>query len=255
MDNSFILDKRYDYVRNGIYKGNQLIDIPNRSSIQVLSGSRGYGTYHAESDYDLKVVVISNRETMTGYKKDWSTYRDTVNDTMIFSHLKFLELLRESNPNIIDILGYDKEDYIQYDNLGEELIENGIKFVDKHKMVRAAIGLSVGNLSKVESVLSSKNNTSINKEKALLHGLRVLISSINTLSTGKIRSRLDRSELEVVRIESIQNGEVTQEYKNIHDKLISELRLLESNPNILGEPDCKFIEYMYEEYDRKAWNL
>lgn len=71
---------------------------------KVLTGSRGYGTHHDESDFDYRSVCVMPKDYYLGLKKMEQTNEYGEEDSVIYNIDKFLTLCMSSNPNIIEML-------------------------------------------------------------------------------------------------------------------------------------------------------
>lgn len=79
-------------------------DLSKHTIFLTLTGSRVYGTFTEESDYDHRGVAIPPRKYFFGFGSNFSQAEDKVNDTTVFGFNKFLKLASENNPNIIELL-------------------------------------------------------------------------------------------------------------------------------------------------------
>ena len=97
MDYQRVLESSdYDFLRNdSLLKDNILF--------LTVAGSHAYGTNVETSDLDIRGVVLE-RETDTLGLTDFEQYVDAKTDTVIYTLKKFLKLVKECNPNIIEML-------------------------------------------------------------------------------------------------------------------------------------------------------
>lgn len=135
----------YDFLRNDpLLKDNILF--------LTVAGSHAYGTNTKTSDLDIRGVVLE-RETDTLGLTDFEQYVDAKTDTVIYTLKKFLKLVKECNPNIIEILYSKQEHYLYVSPLGKVLLDNRDLFLTK----RAAFsfgGYANAQLNRLENAMS-----------------------------------------------------------------------------------------------------
>jgi predicted nucleotidyltransferase len=80
--------------------------------LDCVSGSRAYGLHTPESDTDLKGVFLLPRRTFYGLIYTEQVNNET-NDLVYYELKRFVQLLTNSNPNILELLA-SPEDCIRY---------------------------------------------------------------------------------------------------------------------------------------------
>ncbi len=95
-----------------------------------LSGSYGYGTNREGSDIDFRGVTLNLPSDILGLT-EFEQFEDRRTDTVIFSFRKLISLLLNCNPNTIEILGLDEDQYMIRTDLGQELLDNRGLFLSK----------------------------------------------------------------------------------------------------------------------------
>ncbi len=93
-----------------------------------LCGSYGYGTNRADSDIDLRGVTLNLPSDLLGLTS-FEQYENSQTDTVIYSFNKFIKLLLNCNPNTIEILGLDDDQYAVRSSLGCELLAHRQMFL------------------------------------------------------------------------------------------------------------------------------
>jgi uncharacterized protein len=88
--------------------------------MRCLAGSRLYGTYRPDSDWDWRGVVYTPTNVLLGLTKFEQYEQHGDQDITIWTLARFFELAQDNNPNILDILCappetwvYHKEAWIQ----------------------------------------------------------------------------------------------------------------------------------------------
>ena len=113
-------NKEYDEVWN--YPGLILVG---------LGGSHSYGTNIATSDIDLRGIFLNSPDELIGISKDREQKVFGQTDTVLYSLRKFAKLAADCNPNVIEMLGLRRQDYVKITNIGEKLVKNRHLFLSK----------------------------------------------------------------------------------------------------------------------------
>ena len=81
---------------------------------ECISGSRAYGTNLPKSDTDIRGVFVLPEKDF--YSLNYiPQVADTTNDTVYYELKRFIELLADNNPNILELLNAP-EDCILHSN-------------------------------------------------------------------------------------------------------------------------------------------
>lgn len=106
--------------------------LPERTILVTVHGSQAYGTSTPTSDIDVKGLAIPPREYFHGFQKTFEQAegKDPY-DMVIYDLRKFLKLASDCNPNIIEILFTDPEDWVVETTLSRKLWENRQLFLSK----------------------------------------------------------------------------------------------------------------------------
>ena len=102
----------------------------NRIMLLGVSGSHGYGTNREGSDIDLRGVTMNMPSDLIGLTS-FEQFEDRSTDTVIFSFRKAVNLFLNCNPNMIEILGLDEDQYLIISPTGRELLDNRHLFLTK----------------------------------------------------------------------------------------------------------------------------
>lgn len=76
-----------------------------------FGGSYSYGTNNESSDIDIRGVFIPTKDVLLGFNS-FDVYEDKNTDTVLYSLPKFIKLTSESNPNILEMLFCNEDDYL-----------------------------------------------------------------------------------------------------------------------------------------------
>ena len=102
----------------------------SRIMLLGVSGSYGYGTNREGSDIDFRGVTLNLPSDLIGLTS-FDQYEDANTDTVIFSFYKLVNLLLNCNPNTIEILGLDDDQYVIKTAIGQELLDHRQLFLSK----------------------------------------------------------------------------------------------------------------------------
>lgn len=113
------------------YKGS-LKWLPDRTILVTVHGSQAYGTSTPASDIDVKGLAIPPKEYFYGFTKNFEQAegKDPY-DMVIYDLRKFLKLASDCNPNIIEVLFTDPQDWVVETSLFRKLWEHRHLFLSK----------------------------------------------------------------------------------------------------------------------------
>ena len=106
----------YDFLRTNPRLGSRIM-------LLGVSGSHGYGTNREGSDIDFRGVTLNLPSDLIGLTS-FDQYEDPNTDTVIYSFTKLVNLLLNCNPNTIEILGLDEDQYVIKTAVGQELLDH-----------------------------------------------------------------------------------------------------------------------------------
>ena len=106
-------------------------DLDKHTIYKTLTGSRAYGTFNEDSDYDYRGVCIPPERYWFGYASKFSQYDPNAEDVTIFGFSKFLHLAAQNNPNILELLYVPEKFWEISSPYWEELVEHRDWFLSK----------------------------------------------------------------------------------------------------------------------------
>lgn len=194
----------------------------------VINGSRAYGTNIDSSDTDLRGVAIDSESSVFGLSK-MDHYENKEYDTVIYSLKKFLSLLNNSNPNMLEYLGSSEEDILYVSELGKILFDNIDLFLSKD--IQYKYFYFSKNLENDLYKLLKKGH--INDEKLCENINKTAMNVIRVLNTGAdllngnifITKRPEAEELKKIRLGKYLEGEKELSLKQDYYDMLEESKI------------------------------
>ena len=162
-----IKTKPYDFLRTNQHLGKNII-------LLGLGGSYSYGTNNEDSDVDVRGVALNSKEEIL-LARPFEQVLDNTTDTVIYSFTKFVKLLADANPNILEMLFLEPEHYLYLSPIGQELINKRDIFLSK-KVLYTFGGYARAQLSR----LDNKTMRNLDQPGQELHILRSIQNATHT---------------------------------------------------------------------------
>lgn len=115
--------KEYEFLKTNEHLGDKII-------LLGLGGSHAYGTNLESSDVDVRGVALNSKSDIIGLSK-FEQFVNEATDTTIYSFNKIVQLLLNTNPNTIELLGLKPEHYLYLSPIGKELLDHKKLFLSK----------------------------------------------------------------------------------------------------------------------------
>ena len=158
-----ITSSEYDFLRTDPRLGGRIM-------LLGVSGSYGYGTNREGSDIDFRGVTLNLPSDLLGLTQ-FDQYEDDKTDTVIFSFNKLVGLLLNCNPNTIEILGLDEDQYVIKTALGHELLDHRGLFLSKR--AAASFGhYADAQLRRLQNAIARDSLSQPSKEMHILKSAR-----------------------------------------------------------------------------------
>ena len=196
LNKQFIQSCDYDFLRNDARLGDNI-------ALLAISGSHAYGTNIESSDVDIRGCALNSRSDLLGLS-NFEHFVDKSTDTVIYSFKKFVQLLINANPNVIELLGCRPEHYLVVNRAGQKLLDNRKLFLSQ-RVVDTFGGYAASQLQKLRQGLKglhcAKDAMRVNKHA--MHLIRLYLMCIDILEKEEIITyRSKEREL----LLSIRNG-------------------------------------------------
>lgn len=180
--------KEYSFLKNPRLKGNIIL--------LGLGGSYAYGTNNEDSDIDLRGVVLNLPSDLIGMTK-FEQYEDKDTDTVIYSFNKIVKLLLECNPNTVEILGLDEDQYLIKTDLGQELLDNAGLFLSK-RAVYSFGGYAEAQLRRLQNAMARYHMPQPEREKHICNSVRNALEDFKRrnkdMNCGEMNIYIDKSD-------------------------------------------------------------
>lgn len=234
----------YDFLRDDERLGDNVI-------LLGLGGSLAYGTNNENSDIDIRgCAVNSRREILLG--RDFEQVSETATDTVVYSFKKLVQLLANCNPNTIELLGLNPDQYIKVTSIGRELLDNTGLFLSQ-RAVKSFGGYADQQLHMLLN--GSADNLGIRNRRAIQHNklgkhsmhlVRLMYMCFDILEKGVVKTC---REAEHDLLMDIRNGKYladgdkpTPEFFELVEGLRKRFEYAAANTSLPPEPDMKKIE-------------
>lgn len=191
-----MMSQEYDFLRNNERLGNRII-------LMGLGGSYAYGTNNENSDIDFRGVTLQFTSDLLGLTS-FEQYEDHRTDTVLYGFNKIVKLLLECNPNTIEMLGLDEEQYLIKTELGQELLNNKELFLSK-RAAKSFGGYAGAQLRRLQNAIA---RDSMQQQEREIH---ILNSVKNAMEDFQRRSEVFDRGIMKIYIDKAENPELDTE--------------------------------------------
>ncbi|HIU67516.1 MAG TPA: nucleotidyltransferase domain-containing protein [Candidatus Caccomorpha excrementavium] len=179
----------YDFLRTHPRLGKRIM-------LLGVSGSYGYGTDREGSDVDFRGVTLNLPSDLIGLTR-FEQYEDVRTDTVIYSFVKLIHLLLNCNPNTIEILGLDEDQYLICSPLGQKLLDHRELFLSKR--AAASFGYYAdAQLRRLQNAMARETLSQPSREEHILRSVSHALEDFNrrhaSREKNRIRLYLDRAQ-------------------------------------------------------------
>ncbi len=179
----------YDFLRTHPRLGKRMI-------LMGLGGSYAYGTNNENSDVDFRGITLNLPSDLLGLTK-FEQYEDENTDTVIYSFNKIVKLLLDCNPNTIELLGLDEEQYLIKTALGQELLDNKNLFLSK-RAVKSFGGYASAQLRRLQNAIARDHMSQQEREQHIYRSVKNALEDFmrknEILQKGSINIYIDDSD-------------------------------------------------------------
>lgn len=179
----------YEFLRTHPRLGDRII-------LMGLGGSYAYGTNNENSDIDFRGITLNLPSDLLGLT-EFEQYEDGSTDTVIYSFNKIVKLLLECNPNTIELLGLDDEQYLIKTDLGQELLDNKSLFLSK-RAAKSFGGYAGAQLRRLQNALARDSMAQQEREQHIYNSVKNALEDFQRknqmFDKGNINIYIDKSQ-------------------------------------------------------------
>jgi hypothetical protein len=205
--------------------------------LEVIHGSRAYGTHHPDSDVDYKGVVLPTTPAIYfgfGHFEQKDKWADGV-DRVWYDLRKFCRLALMCNPNIIEVLWVPPECIKVCTDIGHELIEMRQSFLSK-RIFRSFAGYAYDQGKKLAAKVERGEQPNW---KHAMHLVRLSRMANEIASNGSIIVRRPDAE----ELKEIRAGRWSYDKIMAHVEFLKEsTHVLESSSPLPVHPNDRGVE-------------
>ena len=230
----------YKFLWENEHLGNNII-------LLALGGSHAYGTNVPTSDLDIRGIAIEKPEELIGYQ----TFEQFINeqtDTTIYAFNKMVHLLVQNNPNIVEIIGLNPDQYLYVSKLGQELLDHKDLFLSQRCFYTFG-GYARANLKRLENALARDNYPEEKKNEHIAISLQSALTTFNTQHKSEINPAFayvdDSGKLRYKLDIDIESGEFEDFYATVSNTTRNYKELLNRNRKKDGQHLCKHQMHLY----------
>lgn len=212
-----------------------------------LGGSYAYGTNNENSDIDIRGIYLPSREEILcgGFGGISEQVVNEATDTTIYGLGKIVNLLSNVNPNVIEMMGLDEDQYLYLKPEGKLLIDNAHLFLSK-KCANSFGGYANAQLYR----LTQKSAHSMSQEGLEKHILKTMefmrtdfTKRYPTMPEDSINLYIDKSEQETMETEIFIDVKLTHYPLRDYCGMWNELKNVTSEYTKIGKRNQKALEH------------
>jgi len=181
--------REYDFLRTHPRLGERII-------LMGLGGSYAYGTNNENSDIDFRGVTLNLPSDLLGLT-EFEQYEDGGTDTVIYAFNKIVKLLLDCNPNTIELLGLDEDQYLIKTSLGQELLDNKSLFLSK-RAAKSFGGYAGAQLRRLQNAMARDSMVQEERERHIYNSVKNALEDFQRKNDmgdkGSIRIYVDKSK-------------------------------------------------------------
>ena len=179
----------YDFLRENERLGSRIM-------LLGLGGSYAYGTDNENSDIDFRGITLNLPSDILGLT-EFEQYEDANTDTVIYSFNKIVRLLLECNPNTIELLGLDDDQYLIRNELGQKLLDSKALFLSK-RAAKSFGGYAGAQLRRLQNAIARDSMPQREREQHIYNSVKNALEDFRRrnemFDKGNLRIYIDDSD-------------------------------------------------------------
>ena len=222
----------YDFLSTNPHLGDNII-------LLGLGGSYAYGTNTENSDIDIRGIYAPTKEDIlcNGFGNTSEQVTNEATDTTIYSLSKIISLLCNCNPNTIEMLGLDPDQYLYLSPAGQMLRDNAYLFLSK-RCINAFGGYANSQLYRLNQK-SAHTLSQEGLEKHILQTIEFMHKSFNerysNIPDDSLKLYIDKSDQEEYDSEIFMDINLHHYPLRDYCGLWNEMKTTVSSYNTLGK--------------------
>lgn len=162
--------------------------------LRGIGGSQAYGTAGPDSDEDRLAIYIAPVNDVLGFTDHVQSYHQTgENDLHIHELQKFLSLVLNGNPTIMELLWLPEHEIVT--RTGQKLLDNRSRLMGRDKIESAYLGYATQQLKRHGQPKPEEDAEGLRKRlKHLKHCCRLLFQAESFIATGTLTVRLTEEQ-------------------------------------------------------------
>ena len=235
MDFNVVMNtKEYDFLRTNPRLGPRIM-------LLGVSGSYGYGTNREGSDIDFRGVTLNLPSDLIGLTT-FDQYEDSETDTVIYSFNKMISLILNCNPNTIEILGLDDDQYVIKTSVGQELLDHRRMFLSK----RAAFSFghyADAQLRRLQNAIARDSLSQPSREEHILRSVNHALNDFNRRQQEEYKTDarlyIDTAQTENLETEIFLDADFHHYPLRRYNEMMNTLHSVVRNYNKIGKRNHK----------------
>ena len=230
----YIKTSEYDFIRDNPRLGDRII-------LLGVSGSYGYGTNREGSDVDFRGITLNLPSDLIGFT-EFEQFEDRATDTVIYSFNKIINLLISCNPNTIEILGIDENEYVIKTDVGQKLLDNKDMFLSKR--AAASFGhFADAQLRRLQNAIARDKLPQVEREGHILRSVQNALDDFNRKQSlgglGKTRVYIDDAVTEGLDKEIFIDGEMKHLPVRVYSEMMNTMNTVIREYDKIGKRNRK----------------